>query len=59
MCYRVRMGAIVDVRMRNLQECLKQCECDFDGDDYEAKVKHVKAWFQKEDFEADRHWNGT
>lgn len=58
MCYRMRLAAIVDDRMRQLNDCLKACEYDCDANDAEARLELIDEWFHEEDFREDAHWTG-
>ncbi|KAK5939886.1 hypothetical protein PMZ80_008268 [Knufia obscura] len=55
MCYRMRLISILDARMKEIKQCIYECEMDFAADDWEGRRRKVDEWFSREDFEAASH----
>ena len=55
MCYRMRLTSILDARMREIKQCIYECEIDFDASDWEGRRRRVDTWFGEEDFEEASH----
>lgn len=55
MCYRMRLTSILDARMREIKQCIYECEIDFDASDWEGRRKRVDTWFSDEDFQEAGH----
>ena len=59
MCYRMRLGSIVDDRMRKIEDALTACENTVEADTHDKKCGIIDNWFAPDDFKKDSHWTGN
>ncbi|KAK5081701.1 hypothetical protein LTR05_007834 [Lithohypha guttulata] len=58
MCYRMRLTPLVEERMAELQQCLKEADLVDGRLGFEAKEEFIENWFHPEDFSPESHYVG-
>jgi len=55
MCYRMRLTSILDARMKEMKQCLNECEQDFAADDPDGRRNRINTWFSENDYKEATH----